>query len=106
MKYAFMRENREEFELKHMCRVLQVSRSGYYDWQGEESLSAPKRTVLCSRRFVRFIRRPKRAYGATKTWQALKQSGMACGKHRVARLRRQAGTLDIRCSRSRWLCYG
>jgi putative transposase len=106
VKYAFMRENREEFELKHMCRVLQVSRSGYYDWarRGESKRSQEDRALLKEIRKIH--QETKEAYGATETWQALKQSGMACGKHRVARLRRQAGTLNIRCSRGRWLCYG
>ena len=31
------------------------------------------------------------AYGALKTWKALNQQGIVCGKHRVARLRKQAG---------------
>ena len=37
VKYAFMRANREEFDLKRMCQVLQVSRSGFYEWVGGES---------------------------------------------------------------------
>jgi len=36
VKYAFMQAHREDFELKRMCRVLQVSRSGYYDWARRE----------------------------------------------------------------------
>ena len=38
MKYAFVRANREEFRLGRMCEVLQVSRSGYYDWAVRQSL--------------------------------------------------------------------
>jgi hypothetical protein len=33
MKYEFMDEQRERFKLKNMCRVLKVSRSGYYAWR-------------------------------------------------------------------------
>lgn len=33
----------------------------------------------------------REAYGALKTWFALKERGIACGKHRVARLRQAAG---------------
>lgn len=38
------------------------------------------------------------AYGAVKLWRALQRRGVACGKHRVARLRRQA---DIETRRTR-----
>ena len=31
------------------------------------------------------------AYGAVKTWRALNATGVACGRHRVARLRREGG---------------
>jgi transposase InsO family protein len=33
----------------------------------------------------------REAYGAKKTWLALNAQGISCGKHRVARLRTQAG---------------
>ncbi len=32
MKYAVIQAHRGEYSLAWMCRVLQVSRSGYYDW--------------------------------------------------------------------------
>ena len=33
MKYAFMAAHEQEFSLKRMCKVLGVSRSGYYAWK-------------------------------------------------------------------------
>ena len=33
----------------------------------------------------------RQAYGAKKAWLQLRDEGVACGKHRVARLRKQAG---------------
>lgn len=104
MKYAFIQEQREEFELKRMCQVLQVSRSGYYDWarRRESNRSQRDRTLLKEIRKVH--EETKEAYGATKTWRTLNQSGMVCGKHRVARLRRQAG-IEARRKRKFRLAY-
>ena len=104
MKYAFMQEQREEFELKRMCQVLQVSRSGYYDWakRQESNRSQRDRTLLKEIRKVH--EETKEAYGANKTWRTLNQFGMVCGKHRVARLRRQAG-IEARRKRKFRLAY-
>jgi hypothetical protein len=43
----------------------------------------------------------RQAYGAKKTWLAVKAQGIACGKHSVARLRKQAG---IEARRKRRAC--
>ncbi|MBB1593926.1 integrase [Achromobacter sp. UMC46] len=45
----------------------------------------------------------RQAYGADKTWRVLNANGIACGKHRVARLRRQAGIEALRKQRFRRL---
>lgn len=45
----------------------------------------------------------RQAYGAQKTWRVLNANGVVCGKHRVARLRRQAGIEALRKQRFRRL---
>jgi len=85
-----MRAHEEQFGLKRMCAVLGVSRSGFYEWRGRSSARAARDEVLLGH-----IRRVHaschEAYGAKKTWLELKAQGVACGKHRVARLRRSEG---------------
>ena len=91
MKYAFIRQHDNEFRVVRMCSVLQVSRSGYYHWvdRPESKRSREDRELLVHIRRVHLEGR--RAYGVLKTWDALCEQGIACGKHRVARLRKHDG---------------
>jgi len=91
VKYAFIRKHDCEFRVVRMCSVLQVSRSGYYHWleRPESQRAREDRDLLLEIRRVHLDGR--RAYGAVKTWCELRSQGIACGKHRVARLRRQDG---------------
>jgi putative transposase len=34
MKYAWIQEQHAEFSISSLCRILEVSRSGYYEWRG------------------------------------------------------------------------
>ena len=91
MKYAFIRAHDQEFRIRSMCRVLGVSRSGYYGW-----LDRPvSHRLEANQRLLAEIRRvhgqARGVYGALKTWQQLCAQGIPCGKHRVARLRRRHG---------------
>ena len=43
----------------------------------------------------------REAYGAVKTWRVLQAQGVACGRHRVARLRRTHGIAARRRRRFR-----
>lgn len=91
MKYAFIRQHRARQSLQSLSKVLQVSRSGYYDWLGR----APSARAQANHELLSHIRtvhaQHRQAYGALKTWRHLNTNGIACGKHRVARLRKQAG---------------
>ena len=33
MKYTFIAANEQQFQIKRMCKVLEVQRSGYYAWR-------------------------------------------------------------------------
>jgi putative transposase len=91
VKYAFMRAHQDQFKVSPMCRALQASRSGYYSWRDrkESKRSEENRTVLVE--IKKMHEENREAYGAVKTWRELKTQGIVCGRHRVARLRKQAG---------------
>lgn len=101
MRYAFIRAHREEFRVHAMCRVLKVSRSGYYGW----CLRKPSRRSIedghLLKRIQRVHQQSRQAYGTLKVWRALKSQGATCGKHRVARLRKAHGIITRRRRRFR-----
>ncbi len=85
----------EEFHMEHsvevMCRVLGVSRSGYYAW-----LRRPMGSRECANRDLlelirRFHRESRETYGSPRVVQDLRAIGIRCGKNRVARLMRRNG---------------
>jgi putative transposase len=91
VKYAFIAIMRREYRVRKLCRVLQVSASGYYAWRTRPaSLSAQKNDQLVIE-IKRVHEETKKAYGSEKTWKALTIQGISCGKHKVARLRRLNG---------------
>lgn len=91
MKYAFIEQHARQFPIATMCRSLNVSKSGFYEWR-HRGLSARAQANLGLLSEIRRIHREHHeAYGALKTWLALKERAIRCGKHRVARLRKVAG---------------
>ena len=96
MKYAFMQAHLQEFRLTRMCRMLQVSRSGFYGWcrRAPSGRSEANRHLIARMRVLH--QQTREAYGARKMWQLLNREGIRCGRHRVARLRRLAGIVALR----------
>ena len=74
-----------------MCRVLGVSESGYYAW----CKRLPSRRQGENEQLVEHIRsaydQGRQVYGSPRIHAELRAQGIVCGKHRVARLMRQAG---------------
>ncbi len=101
MKYAFIRQHMKWFSVSRLCAALGVSRSGYYEWVDRPE----SRRALEDRQLLQSIRalhvRSREAYGAYKTWQVLRSRGIAGGRHRIARLRRQNGIEALRKRRFR-----
>ncbi|MFB3076847.1 MAG: IS3 family transposase, partial [Lysobacterales bacterium] len=94
-----MRTQRCHHSLTILCRVLTVSRSGYYAWLPRGlSLRAQADQALLQQ--IQRVHREHRGHsGALKTWRVLQLQGIGCGKHRVARLRQQHGIVAKRRQR-------
>lgn len=91
MRYHFIREHDREFRITALCRVLGVSRSGYYGWRTRPA-SARSQANARLLQHIRAIHVSSREnYGAVKTWEALTSAGETCGLNRVARLRQAHG---------------
>lgn len=91
MKYAFIEAQRTHHSLVALCRVLAVSRSGFYAWQGRAPSARDCANETLTHEIRRVHQEHRRTCGAFKTWRILNRQGIACGKHRVARLRRVHG---------------
>lgn len=91
MKYAFIQTHTETYPVRVMCQALHVSPSGYYGWRGrKESPRAQANRALLVR--IKSIHDESRqTYGYPRIHKELHSQGVTCGRHRVARLMRQAG---------------
>ena len=91
MKYEFMQEHRDRFRLKSMCKVLKVSRSGYYAWIKR----MPSKRVIANNKLLGSIRdiyqKSRKVYGSPRITDALNDCGVTCGKNRVARIMKESG---------------
>ena len=91
MKYGFIEAHRDQFSVSRMCAVLQVSRNGYYDARTRGPSQRSQDNQRASAEIQRVHERSRQAYGAHKTWRELRAEGFSWGRHRIARLRREAG---------------
>ena len=91
MRYACIDRRRSQYPVRMMCRLLEVSRSGYYAWRVRpESQRAKTDRELLTR--IRQIHADSDGvYGAVKIAAELNEQGCPCGRHKVARLMRRAG---------------
>lgn len=74
-----------------MCRLLGVSRSGYYAWRRRPPSARARADQGLSRRIRAIHEQSRGTYGAPRIRAELREAGVACSRKRVARLLRQAG---------------
>ena len=99
MRYQCIREHRGEYSVKRMCQLLGVNRSGYYAWRpGKKSLREKENLELVEKIKAEF-EASRKTYGSPRIQVALQRKGVACGRHRVARLMHRE---EIAPKRHKW----
>jgi len=89
------------FSIRAMCRVLEVSPSGYYAWR-RRVVSVRKREDEGLQQRIRTIHLLSRqTYGAPRIHMELREEGTRVGRKRVARLMRDAALRGV--CRRRWI---
>jgi len=74
-----------------LCRMLEVSKSGYYAWRTRPPSKRSREDVNLTEKIREIYSRSRETYGYPRVHAELRLLGGRCGRRRVARLMRVAG---------------
>lgn len=91
MKYAMIKANETHFPVGLMCRLLSVSRSGYYAWKHRPPSVREQSNRLLKIEVKRVFDDEKGRPGSPRVARRLKAEGVPVGRHRIARIMKDNG---------------
>lgn len=100
MKYALIERCRSDYPVQLMCRCLEVSRSGFYDWRSRQPSPRAHENARLVARMRELHRENSGALGSPRMHEELEAEGFSCSVNRVARLMRVAGIKAVPPARS------
>ena len=91
MKYAFIQEHAQQYAITLLCRTVEVSESGYYEWLSREPSAHERKDGELSKQISQIFHEHRQVYGSPRVHAELQAQGVQCCKQRVARLMREMG---------------
>jgi len=91
VRYQFIQQHQGQFCIAVLCRVMNVTRSGYYAWKKRIPSTRQDENARLTEKIQVIFEKSRRTYGSPRILRDLRESEVTCGKHRVARLMRAAG---------------
>jgi putative transposase len=89
--YRLIEAERTSFPVHLMCRMLEVSRSGYYGWRDRPPSKRSRENAALVEKVREIHQRSRETYGSPRVHAELRSIGTRCSRKRVARLMREAG---------------
>ena len=103
MRFRFIQEYRETFPVGQLCRLLEVSRSGFYAWARRPQAERERANGALVEQIHAVHREHRGVYGSPRIYRALRTSGHTAGRNRVARLMRMEGLRGKAARRFRFI---
>ena len=91
MKYAMIKTNENQFSVGMMCRMLSVSRSGYYSWRDRPPSSREQANQMLATEIKGVFDDEKGRPGSPRISRRLQKEGIPASRHRVAKIMRENG---------------
>jgi putative transposase len=89
--FKFIDAEKASYPVALLCRMLGVSKSGYYAWRGRPLSERRRQDALLIEKIREIHTRSHETYGYPRVHAELRSFGVRCGRRRVARLMRAAG---------------
>lgn len=90
MRFAVIHSYQDTFPVQRMCRIFEVSPSGYYAWRDRPLSQRTQENALLLAEIKAIHQMSRQSYGSPRVHAELLARGFSVGKNRVARLMRAA----------------
>ena len=97
-----MKASQASYPVSMMCRLLEVSTSGYYAWQKRPPSRRSQEDEALLEKIRHYHCASKGTYGAPRIFEDLREEGVKVGRNRVARLMRAAGLQGVTRRKRSW----
>lgn len=91
MKYAWIDAHRDQYAITRLCRVLDVSRSGYCQWRVRPPSARELANKTLDARVATIHGTSRRSYGRARIVQALRQQGLTLPRFHVQQVMQPVG---------------
>ncbi len=89
MRYTVIERLRDRYPVTLMCKVLDVSPSGYYAWRGRPESARSRANRLLKVDIRSIFDESRETYGSPRIHDELRDRGVRCGRKRVAKLMKE-----------------
>ena len=96
MRFELIDEAKSEFPVQRLCKVLDVSPSGYFAWKGRPASRRQREDLVLLAHVRSAFALSNQTYGSPRMTHELRDQGLSVGRRRTARLMRENGL------RARW----
>ena len=86
MRFALIDAKKAEFPVRTMCRVLEVSESGFFSWKGRPASQRQRDDMIYLAHIRTAFELSNRTYGSPRMHRELVDEGLPMGRRRTARL--------------------
>lgn len=91
MKFAYIEAEKANFSVVVLCKVLRVSRAGFYAWRNRPVARRRQQDAELAEVVASIHQASRRTYGSPRVHAELSAQGVRVGRKRVARLMRHQG---------------
>lgn len=90
-EYEFIRAEKASFPVRAMCRTLDASKSGYYEWLDRGPSERQQRRSALAEKVAEAHEASRRTYGSPRIREALVQQGEVVSEKMVASVMQEIG---------------
>jgi putative transposase len=91
MRFQVIDAAKEQFPVKRLCQVLEVSQSGYFAWRGRPASLRQREDLILLAHIRSAYALSHETYGSPRMTRDLQDDGLCVGRRRTARLMRENG---------------